>query len=290
MNTRTAAAKKHGLRPGRLLPGLLKHLFLAGYAVVVIYPVLWVITSSLKDTLEIFASPWKLPTMLRFENYARAWIEAQLGRYFLNSIFVTVITLLFVTYIGAMAAYVIARIPFWGQKFFYYFFTSGLVFTVFLVLVPLFILLKDLRMLDTYYGLISAYVAYSLAFTIFVLVGFFRTVPGEMAEAARVDGCSEFAIFWRVMLPIARSGLITATIFNALGIWNEFILAMVIIARNELRTLPIGLAAMLNRNQYRTDWPALFAGLVIVIVPTFMAYAFFQRQLTENVTAGAIKG
>jgi N-acetylglucosamine transport system permease protein len=275
----------------RRLPGtVVKHAFFLAYSVAVVYPVIWVIISSFKNTLEIFASPWKLPQTLRWANYFRALVEAQLARYFLNSIFVTVVSLILVLIIGSMAAYVLARIPFRGQKFFYYFFISGLVFTVFLVLVPLFILLKDLHLFDSYFGLVLVYVAYNLALTIFILVGFFRTVPNELSEAARLDSCSEFGIYWRIIMPMAKSGLVTAAIFNALNLWNEFIFAMIILATSALRTLPVGLAAMMNRNQYRTDWPALFAGLVIVIIPTFIVYAIFQRQLTENVTAGALKG
>lgn len=278
-------------RSVRRLPGTAaKHVFFLLYSIAVVYPVLWVIMSSFKNTLEIFASPWKLAQTLRWANYYRALVEAQLGRYFLNSIFVTIVSLILVLIIGSMAAYVVARIPFRGQKFFYYFFISGLVFTVFLVLVPLFILLKNLRLFDTYFGLISVYVSYNLALTIFILVGFFRTVPNELTEAARLDGCPEFGIYRRIIMPMAKSGLITAAIFDALNLWNEFIFAMIVLATSALRTLPVGLAAMMNRNQYRTDWPALFAGLVIVIIPTFTVYAIFQRQLTENVTAGALKG
>jgi N-acetylglucosamine transport system permease protein len=291
LNTKVAALRPGAHRgPRRIVSTVFRQLLFVLYSIVVIYPLIWVIFSSFKDANEIYGTPWELPTILRWDNYVRALVNAKLARYMINSLYITAITLVLLVLVSAMAAYVIARVKFRGQKFFYYLFMGGLVFTVFMVLVPLFMVLKDLKILDSHLGLVLVYIAYSLPFTIFILVGFFRTLPGELAQAARVDGCDEFSTFTKVMLPLAKSGMITAAILNALGIWNEFILAMVIIAKDELRTLPIGIAAMQMRQQYHTDWPALFAGLVIVIVPTFIAYTFFERRLSDNITAGAIKG
>ena len=277
-------------RTRRTVSMIFKQLFFIVYSVLVVFPLIWVIFSSFKDQNEIYGTPWELPTVLRWDNYVRAFIDAKLGIYFVNSIYITAISLVLILIIGSMAAYVIARIPFRGQRFFYYMFMGGLIFTIFMVLVPLFMLLKDLHILNSHIGLILVYIAYSMPFTVFILVGFFRTLPNELAQAARIDGCNEFTTFSKVMLPMSKSGLVTAAILNVLGIWNEFILAMIIIAKDVLRTLPIGIAAMQMRQQYHTDWSALFAGLVIVMIPTFIAYAFFQRQLSENITAGAIKG
>jgi ABC-type glycerol-3-phosphate transport system permease component len=159
-----------------------------------------------------------------------------------------------------------------------------------LALVPLFFLVNAIHLLDTYTGLILVYIAFSLPFTIFVLTGFFRTLPHELAEAALIDGCTHPQAFWRVMLPIAKPGLVTAAIFNFLGIWNEYLFALVLISSERLRTLPLGLANLLMVTHYESNWGALFAGLVMVMIPTLVVYALLQGQLTKGITAGALKG
>ena len=214
-------------RTKRTVSMIFKQLFFIVYSVLVVFPLIWVIFSSFKDQNEIYGTPWELPTVLRWDNYVRAFIDAKLGIYFINSIYITAISLVLILIIGSMAAYVIARIPFRGQRFFYYLFMGGLIFTIFMVLVPLFMLLKDLRILNSHIGLVLVYIAYSMPFTVFILVGFFRTLPDELAQAARIDGCNEFTTFSKVMLPMSKSGLVTAAILNVLGIWNEFILAMI---------------------------------------------------------------
>lgn len=260
------------------------------YSAVVIYPMVWLISSSLKTSLEIFTNPW-LPTMKpQWSNFLDAWTKANIGRYFLNSVFVTTVTMFFILLIGSMAAYALARFVFKGRDVIHTGFISGMMFPVFLGIVPLFMLLARVNMLDNYFGLITVYVAYSLSFTVFVLTGFFKTLPHELAEAGLIDGCSQFTVFWRIMLPLAKPGLIAAGIFNFFGIWNEYPLALVIINSSDLRTLPLGIANLVMQQQYETDWGALFASLVIVMVPSLIVYLFFQRQITEGLTAGALKG
>lgn len=269
--------------------GLL-HGVLLVYSVIVIYPMVWLLSASLKTSRELFVSPWALPASPQWDNFRVAWVEAGIGRYFVNSVFVTTITMFLILVIGAMAAYALARFVFRGSTALYNMFLSGMMFPMFLGIVPLFLLLRNLNMWDNYYGLIVVYVAFSLSFTIFILTGFFRTLPHELAEAGLIDGCSQFGVFWKIMLPLARPGLIAAGIFNFFGIWNEYPLALVIIASDELRTLPLGIANLLMVQQYETNWGALFAGLVLVMVPVLIVYLFFQRQITEGLTAGAIKG
>jgi N-acetylglucosamine transport system permease protein len=270
--------------------GVLLHATLVIYAAIVVYPMVWLLSASLKSSREIFENPWGIPVSPQWDNFAKAWTEAGIGRYFLNSIFVTAISMFFILLIGSMAAYALARFVFRGSGVVHSIFLGGMMFPVFLGIVPLFLLLRKLGMWDNYFGLITAYVAYSLPFTIFILTGFFKTLPHEMAEAGLIDGCSQFAVFWRIMMPLAKPGLITAGIFNFFGIWNEYPLALVIIADNDLRTLPLGIANLLMVQHYETNWGTLFAGLVMVMVPTLVVYLFFQRQITEGLTAGALKG
>ncbi len=276
--------------PAHLGSRVALHLVLVLYSVVVAYPMLWLLLASLKSSRELFERPWGLPAPPQWVNFAKAWTEAGIGQYFLNSVFVTAVSMFFILLIGAMAAYALARFVFPGRGVIHSVFVSGMMFPVFLGIVPLFLLLRSLGMWDNYFGLITAYVAYSLSFTVFILTGFFKQLPSELAEAGLIDGCSHFAVFRRIMLPLAKPGLITAGIFNFFGIWNEYPLALVIIATDSLRTLPLGIANLLMVQHYETDWGALFAGLVIVMLPTLVVYLIFQRQITEGLTAGALKG
>ena len=275
----------------RSIPGRTAlHLVLVLYSIIVVYPMAWLLLASFKSSRELFERPWGLPASPHWENFAKAWTEAGIGHYFLNSVFVTAVSMFFILFIGSMAAYALARFPFRGSGAIHSIFMSGMMFPVFLGIVPLFLLLRNLGMWNNYFGLITVYVAYSLSFTVFILTGFFRTLPHELAEAGLIDGCSHFTVFWRIMLPLAKPGLVAAGIFNFFGIWNEYPLALVIIADSNLRTLPLGIANLLMVQHYETDWGALFAGLVIVMIPVLIVYLLFQRQITEGLTAGAIKG
>ncbi len=186
---------------------------------------------SFKNNTEIFSSPWTLPGAFRIENWSRAWTKAHIGRYFLNSVIVVVACSIFGTMLlGSMAAYVLARYKFCGNRLIYYLFVSGLAFPVFLALVPLFFVVKNLGLLNTYTGLILVYIAYSLPFTVFFLTAFFKTLPTSVAEAAMMDGASHTRLFFRIMLPMARPGLVSVAIFNVIGQWNQYLLPVVLIA------------------------------------------------------------
>jgi N-acetylglucosamine transport system permease protein len=167
---------------------------------------------------------------------------------------------------------------------------AGLMFPVILSLIPLFFLVNRLHALNTYHGLVLVYVAYSLPFSIFFLASFFRTLPSELAEAAIIDGASQYGVFFRVMLPLAQPGLVTVGIFNLLGQWNQFILPLVLMTDNTRYVLSQGLAFMLHEQYYRSDWSAMFAALTVVMVPTALVYAIFQGHIQRGLTVGALKG
>jgi N-acetylglucosamine transport system permease protein len=256
----------------------------------IVLPLLWVLVSSLKTGDAIVGSPWTLPASPHWINYANAWKEAGISRSFLNSLVVTLVSLAILLPAGAMASYVLTRYPFPGSKLLFNTFLGGMMFPNFLVIVPLFFLLKSLHILDTRFGLIIVYVAYSLSFTIFVMSGFFQSLPGELAEAAMMDGCTHASTFWKVMLPLARPGLLVVAVFNAIGLWNEYSLALVLIPSQENQTLPLGLANLTMTQQYESDWGALFAGLVIVMTPVLVVYWIFRNRIHETMLAGAVKG
>ncbi|KAB7843792.1 carbohydrate ABC transporter permease [Streptomyces mobaraensis NBRC 13819 = DSM 40847] len=253
-------------------------------------PLLWAVMSAFKTDKEIFSSPWSLPKSPDFGAWSRAWSQAHMSEYFLNSIVVVAGSLFGTMLLGAMAAYVLARFDFPGNRFVYYLFVGGMSFPVILALVPLFFVMKNMALLNTYHGLILVYIAYSLPFTVFFLTGFFRTLPTSVAEAALIDGASHTRTFFQVMLPMAKPGLISVGIFNFLGQWNQYLLPAVLnVGDDDKKLLPQGLVALAASQRYKGDWSGLFAGLVIAMLPVLAAYIVFQRQVQSGLTAGALK-
>jgi N-acetylglucosamine transport system permease protein len=259
------------------------------WALVVIGPLLWTFLASFKNTTEIFSSPWSLPAELRWENWSRAWTQAHVGRYFLNSVLVVGFSTFGTMLLGSMAAYVLARYKFFGNRFIYFLFVSGLAFPPFLALVPLFKVVQNFGLLNTYTGLVLVYIAYSLPFTVFFLAAFFKTLPGSVAEAAMIDGCSHSRLFFQVMLPMARSGMVSVTIFNIIGQWAQYLLPVVLMTSADKYVLTQGIAQISVNAGYAADWSGLFAALSMSILPMIIVYAFFQRQIQAGLTAGAVK-
>lgn len=270
--------------------GAISQVMLAFWALLVIFPFAWMIVTALKTDPEILSSPWTFPASLQWDNFARAWTEAQIGRFFINTIIVLAGSLTGTLLVSAMAAYVLARFEFPGRQAIFYAFLAGLMFPVFLALVPLYFLVNDLGMLATYQGLILVYIAYSLPFTIFFLTAFFKTLPTEVGEAAILDGASQFQIFFQIMLPLAKPGLVAMGIFNFLGQWNQFLLPLVLMPAEDKYVLSQGLYFLAVQQGYQNDYGALFAAMVISMVPTLIVYILFQRRLESGLTAGALKG
>ncbi|WP_430503054.1 carbohydrate ABC transporter permease [Micromonospora trifolii] len=277
---------RRGRRSGTAFP---VHLAMLAWAVVTALPLLWAVVSSFKTDDEILNEPWSLPAAPQFDNWSRAWTQASIGRYFLNSVIVVGGALALTMLLGSLVAYALARYEFRGNRFIYYTFVAAMFFPVFLALVPLFFVVQQLGLLGTYHGLILVYAAYAVPFTVFFLHAFFRTLPGEVAEAAFIDGCSHGGVFFRVMLPMARPGLVAVGIFNFLGLWNQYLLPLVLNPDPDRYVLAQGLAALSVSQGYRSDWSGLFAGLTIAMLPVLVAYVAFQRHIRAGMTAGAVK-
>ena len=288
--TTQAVRKPVGRDTGGLVFTGIAEVFLIAWAIVVVFPFVWMVMTAFKADQEIFFSPWALPTTLHFDNFLRAWNSASIGPYFINSIIVLAGSLTLTLLVSSMAAYVLARFEFPGSKIIYYAFMAGLMFPIFLALVPLFFVVRDLGMLSSYQGLILVYTAYSLPFSIFFLYSFFRSLPTEVAEAALVDGASHWTIFLRVMLPMAQPGLVSIGLFNFIGQWNQFILPLVLVSDRDRYVLAQGLAFLAIQQGYQNDWSALFAGLTITTIPLLTVYVLFQGKLEKGLTAGALKG
>lgn len=267
----------------------ISHVVLTIWAIIVILPLAWVLLSSFKTTSEIFESPLTLPSKIQFENYSSAWFDSHLGQYLLNTVLVVVSALLVVMVLGAAAAYSLARYPFLGSRVLYYLILAGLTFPIFLAVVPLFFVLQDLGLLNTLPGLAATYVAFAFPFTVFFLYPFFRALPQEISEAAELDGAGEWRTFWQVMLPMARPGMVAVAIFNFLGLWNQFLLPVALNTDESKYVLSQGMARFASQAGYAVDFGALFAGVVITVVPVLIVYIIFQRQLQGSLSQGTLK-
>jgi N-acetylglucosamine transport system permease protein len=283
----------------KLLSGF-GHVSLALWALVIIGPLLFTFFAAFKSNTEIFlGNPFALPSSWDLSSFGRAWQEAHIGTYFLNSVVVVGLSTLGTMLLGSMAAYVLARYRFRGNRAIYYFFVAGLAFPVYVVLTPLYLVVQALGEstngiigLGTRGALILVYIAYSLPFTVFFLAAFFKTLPNAVAEAALIDGASHTKLFFRVMLPMAKPGLVSITIFNVIGQWNQYVLPVALLqgeGAEDKWVLTQGIADISTSAGYQADWAALFAALTIAIIPMIVVYAIFQRQIQSGLTAGAVK-
>ncbi|MBT2471951.1 carbohydrate ABC transporter permease [Streptomyces sp. ISL-66] len=276
-----------------LVLNVFSHGFLAVWGILIILPLIWLVLGSFKTDVQIGGSALSWPANWHFDAFPRAWNKG-IGSYFANTLIVMVFSVPLTMLLGSMAAYVLARYPFWGNRAIYYFFVSGAMFPVFLALVPLFFMVKRLDMLNTYQGLVLVYVAYSMPFTVFFMHSFFRTLPAAVHEAAVIDGASHTRIFFQVMMPMAKPGLISVGIFNVLGQWNQYILPSVLMQPQtgsdpERYMLTQGLIQLQYQMGYETDLPVLFAGVTIAMIPMLVVYLSFQRQIQAGLTSATLK-
>lgn len=276
------------------------HLFLVVWALMVIYPLLWVVMSAFKGDSEVIREPLSLiPSKLHWDNFARAWTGGHLGSFFLNTVLVLVGSVTLTMLLGSMAAYALARYEFRGNRLIYYLFLSGLTLPIYLAAVPLFKGVYNMGVTFPFLGpnkhvmLIVVYVAWSLAFTVFFMHSFFRTLPDSIAEAAMVDGASHTRTFFSVMLPMAKPGLISIGIFNVLGQWNQWYLPTLLMqslsGEPKHQVISQGLIELSVNQGYKSDWSGLFAGVTMATLPVLIVYIVFQRQVQSGLTAGVGK-
>ena len=267
---------------------LLIYAFLISLAFLGVVPVIWMFFSSLKSVGEFNVNPWLWPHTWVWANYSRIWQGAHFALYFFNSAFMTLAAVTTQILIGAMAGYALSRYRFPMRQGLLYYFIAGGIVPGQVVLIPLFIMIRFLGLMNTRLGLILVYTAAGQPFVVFNLQAFFRSVPRELEEAARMDGASEPRIFWQVMLPLVRGGIGTMAIFQSMWIWNEFLFALLFASKESLRTLPIGIFNIIG--QYYTEYPVFFAGLMVATIPILAIYLVTVRYVIRGVRAGAVKG
>jgi raffinose/stachyose/melibiose transport system permease protein len=246
-----------------------------------------VLLSGFKTTAEIYSTPFALPASFSLANLTTIWEQTRFPRYLINSAIVTVSSVTCILVVGTLAAYALARYRFRGNELIYLFFLSGLMVPLKLAIIPLFIQLTSLGLIDTHFGLILVYTAMGLPSAVFILTGFLRTLPFELEESARIDGASEGRIMWSIMLPLARPAMVIAGIHNAVPIWNDFFFPLVMVQTDALKTLPQGLTIFMG--EYNTDWGVLFAGLTLAALPMTLVYMALSRQFIAGLTHGAVK-
>ena len=259
------------------------------WMLLVLAPLLWTLLSSFKTSREIFQSPFSLPEHWSFDNYVNAWTSAGIGKYFFNTVIVVVTSMVIVMLLGAMMAYALARFQFPGRFIIHKLVLAGMTFPIFLAVVPLFFTLQGLNLLNSLTGLIVTYVAFALPFTVFFLIPFFEDLPGELAEAASIDGANEWRIFFQVMLPMAAPGMASVAILNFCGLWNQFLLPVVLNSDPNKMVLTQGMQTFASSAGYAVDFGAMFAASILTILPVLTVYVLFQRQLLASVSQGALK-
>ncbi|OLS41193.1 carbohydrate ABC transporter permease [Bacillus sp. MRMR6] len=262
-------------------------LMLAAFAMVILYPLFWMVISSMKSYKEIFNDVWGLPSTWIVENYALAWSKGISG-YFVNSTFVTGITIIAVLIIGSMAAFVLARYRTRWIDIALIFTIGGMMMNPQVALIPLFNILTSLDLINTHWALILTYIAYRLPLTILLLRGYFLSIPKELEESAIIDGCTEFGIYRRIYLPMSMPILLTTVVLTAFFAWNEFLFATIFIDSESLKTIPSGL--MNFRDALRTDWGVLLAGMVLASLPMIALLIFLQKYLVQGLSEGSVKG
>lgn len=287
-------------KTSRRLYKLFIYVALLALAVSIIVPVGWVFLASIKENSEFYGNPWAMPKGVYIQNFIDAFTEARMGDYFMNSVIVTALALLLLLVLALPAAYVLARYRFPGSKLCNIMFMGGLFINVNYIVVPIFLMFVDGdRWLNQVIGkgfflnnlfiVALVYASTALPFTIYLLSGFFITIPKDYEEAAFVDGCGYWRTMIQVMMPMARPSIITVILFNFLSFWNEYIISMTLLTGEE-QTLPVGLMRLMQAQQAAANYGRLYAGLVIVMLPVLILYICVQKKLTEGMSLGGLKG
>lgn len=271
-------------------------------AVTIIVPVAWVFLASIKQNSEFYGNPWALPAGLYWQNFLDAWNKAQMGDYMLNSVIVTALALAILLIVALPASYCLARFKFRGSKFLNTAFMAGLFINVNYIVVPIFLMMRDgdtwLKkvfgngfLLNNLFVLAIVYAATALPFTIYLLSGYFATLAHDYEEAAYIDGAGYSTTMWKIIFPMAKPSIITVILFNFLSFWNEYIISMTLMSSAKgPKTLPVGLLNLMQAQQSAAQYGSMYAGLVIVMLPTLILYICVQSKLTQGMTVGGLKG
>ncbi len=267
---------------------ILIYVFFCFMMVLYLAPLFWIGMTSLKTRAEIYKSPFGWPEAFQWGNYAVAWKAGKLGIAMLNSLFVCVVTLILTMIIGSMAAFAIARLKWKLSGAAMIYIMIGMMIPVHCVLIPLFVRFAGIGLNNNLWGLILPYLTFSLPTCVFIMSGFFRSIPNELLESACMDGCTIYQIFFRICFPLARTGLFVTGLMTFIGNWNELLLALVFVSDDMKKTLPVALTKFVT--PYQTNYDKMFPAIMIAIIPTIVVYCLFSNQIVDGLTTGAVKG
>jgi len=267
---------------------ILIYVFFIFMMIIYLAPVCWIAMTSLKTRAEIYKSPFGRPEVFQWNNYKVAWEAGKLGIAMLNSLFVCVITLILTMLIGSMAAFAIGRMRWKLANVAMVYILIGMMIPVHCVLIPLFVRFANMGLSNNLWGLILPYLTFSLPTSVYIMTGFFRSIPNELLESACIDGCSIYRIFFSIALPLSRTGLFVTGLMTFIANWNELLLALVFISDGNKKTLPVALTKFVT--PYQTNYDKMFPAIMIAIIPTIIVYTLFSNQIVDGLTTGAVKG
>jgi len=273
------------VRPRPLRWAIVLGMTILGVSAVV--PLLFMVQAAFRTQLDWAVAKIGLPTTLTLDAFGRAWVQASIGTYFINSVIVTIGAVALSVALASTAGFAFATLRWRGSRLVYFFILSWMAIPPLLLMVPIYVEMVDLRLVDTYLSVILLYSALNLPFNMYLMTAFFRAVPAELAEAARVDGASVHRIFGSILLPLSVPAIATLVIFNALYVWNEFVFALLLLHDDRVRTLTVGVNQL--QGKFFFDYPALLAGMLITSLPMVVVYLVFQKFLVRAIAAGALK-
>ena len=286
-NVETQMVNKSRISWKREMDQIPMHIPLILWSVICIFPLVWILITSLKSTPELYRDPFGFPQALKWSNYVEAWVYAKMGVYFVNSIVITLISTAIVLFMATTSAFILARFDFPFKNIIWAYILFGFLIPHSILLIPLAIFTRTLGIYNSLFGLAIIYSAVAIPWNTFFLRAFMETIPKELEEAAILDGADMWQVFWNVMIPLSQPAIATLTIFHVLFSWSEYILALVLTGTTASRTLPVGISLL--EGHFTSNEPGVAAGMVITIIPVIIAFAFLQRYVIKGITAGAIK-
>lgn len=267
---------------------VLKYVVLGIFTVLCLYPLLWLFLSSFKTNTELYANPWGLPEQFRLDNYIQAITEGHILQYFGNSVMITVSAVLVAVVLSSMVSYAITRMQWRLSKLTLNVFLLGMMIPVYAMVVPLFSMFNRMGLLNTHLAVIIPHIAMAFPMAIFIMTGFMGSLPKEMEEAAVMDGCNIYQMFFKIIMPISKSSVVTVAVVTFINIWNDLLLPQIFLTDASKMTLPVGLTEF--QGQYATNYVAEIAAVIITIIPSIIVYIWLHKHIMEGMVAGAVKG
>jgi raffinose/stachyose/melibiose transport system permease protein len=287
-NNGASAGEKYELKKSISIGQVVIVFFMLLIMICSFFPFLWMITNSFRTTNELFLNPLGVPKTFNFSVFARAWGRAHFNYAIRNSVLITVTATLLIVSMASFAAYPLARMRFRGRGFLYMFIISGQIVSAQIILIPLFVMFRDMRLLGNQWSVILAVSAGGIPFSTLLFINAFKEIPREIDDSTEIDGCSRPQYFFKILIPLTMPIFASVIIFQALGIWNEYLLSLTFLTRGDSRTITLELKNFFS--SYQSDWPGLFAALSMTVVPVLVLYLFLQKYFIKGLTAGAVKG